>query len=67
MDEAALVQELRGLKADAEVLKQRIIAQPNRDALQLLLASLRHQITALENRITGLLKSRGNFHSLQVE
>ena len=57
----ALDQKLRELEAEAVVLKQQIIAQPGRDALQIALAAKENRIAALENRITELQKSRGNF------
>ena len=66
MDEA-LAQELSELKAEAVALKQKIKAQPDRDALQIALAAKENRIAALENRITELQKSRGKFLFLRGE
>lgn len=66
MDEARLVEELDGLKAHTEVLKEQTIAQPdNRDAIQLYV-SLNNRIAALENRLMTIQQSRGNFLCRQV-
>jgi predicted nucleic acid-binding Zn-ribbon protein len=57
----ALAQELSKLKAEAVVLKEQIRDQPDRDALQIALAAKEGRIAALENRITELQNSSGNF------
>ena len=60
--EEALDQELSELKTRAERLEQQIIAQPDRDALQLLLASLNNRIAELQKeKNIRLEQNRGNF------
>ena len=59
--EEALDQELSELKAEAVALKQQIKAQPDRDALQISLASLNNRIATLQTEITERRKIQGKF------